>query len=940
MVAKKLLLSLLLSQGYSLIFRDNGYEDLLVGISPDISQENGHQIIAGIKSWVTSGSSTLYKSSRGWARIRSVVILLPATWTQFAANTTDKFLFEDAEVRVDIPNPVHGDTPHTAHQGGCGDQGQFIQVTEKFVTEIEGDSSDTFGPPGNVFVHEWSKYRYGVFEEYGYPGDPLYPMFYYRTTWTAEGQQNILTPNFCTDKEIKGTMSDISGGDCITDMNGIPDSNCVFVGDKNQPVISSIMAAPYIANNTEYCDMTETRLHHPGIPTRHNALCGGKSVWEVVKNHPDFVDYDQGSLPSIDTTVPTVSVVRPNTPSFVFVLDVSGSMEDFDRIVRLRQAVKRWLRYDVADGVLVGIVSFADRGKIRTVTPLTEIDETSRTNMITAVSGLNAKGGTCLDLGLLRGKKVLEDGGLMSGGVIIFLTDGIQAYCDGNNERPGWGPEGGIPGVIDQIAESGIRVITIAFGPNAQTDIETLAERTHGKAYSVPDNTGPGDINDPLSGSLTYQPAVPAGEMELLVLQQSYENVKEFTTRFTIDRFLGGDMKIQVDVGPDSVDKTIGMLWLEGGNATLNKTLKIDPNGVYQWYMPEDSLDAEVMTGDLVIQVKLNIKIDFLALKILSKPGRDTLPLRTRCWTSAGSETVSVSNGGLLYILAEVKQGNSPVIGARVIAYIERAGMGAPVELELLDGGAVPDQVGDDGVYARYFTGFDKDDRYSVKCQVEGTNQTNINQGFIDAKREKSLPSTPSATTPMCCGSSAVNEDSKLDPTGVFSRTTIAGSFQVTGVPDDNTNIYPPGVVRDFHLLLDTDTLVMTFTAPGDDLDHGTARGYTVYYSQNKTEVEDPSMINNTTCYIIEETDLVDNTTLNPIAAGLPVTVHVDLTILEQEKQYFFRLFVQDRGDLSSWSNIASVYNHVETPDQSATNLPLPGLVMLIIFSVTAVLVQ
>ena len=155
--------------------------------------------------------------------------------------------------------------------------------------------------------------------------------------------------------------------------------------------------------------------------------------------------------------------------------------------------------------------------------------------------------------------------------------------------------------------------------------------------------------------------------MELLVLQQSYENVKEFTTRFTIDRFLGGDMKIQVDVGPDSVDKTIGMLWLEGGNATLNKTLKIDPNGVYQWYMPEDSLDAEVMTGDLVIQVKLNKNIDFLTLKILSKPGRDTLPLRTRCWTSAGSETVSVSNGGLLYILAEVKQGNSPVIGARVM---------------------------------------------------------------------------------------------------------------------------------------------------------------------------------------------------------------------------------------------------------------------------------
>ena len=29
-----------------------------------------------------------------------------------------------------------------------------------------------------MFVHEWSKYRYGVFEEHGYPGDPKYPAFY------------------------------------------------------------------------------------------------------------------------------------------------------------------------------------------------------------------------------------------------------------------------------------------------------------------------------------------------------------------------------------------------------------------------------------------------------------------------------------------------------------------------------------------------------------------------------------------------------------------------------------------------------------------------------------------------------------------------------------------------------------------------------------------
>ena len=84
--------------------------------------------------------------------------------------------------------------------------------------------------------------------------------------------------------------------------------------------------------------------------------------------------------------------------------------------------------------------------------------------MINKVNRLSANGGTCLDEGLLKGMDVLQNGGVEAGGVLLFLTDGIQAYCDGTHERPGWGPHGGIPGVIDTIAGAGIRVVTIAFG--------------------------------------------------------------------------------------------------------------------------------------------------------------------------------------------------------------------------------------------------------------------------------------------------------------------------------------------------------------------------------------------------------------------------------------------------------------------------------------------
>ena len=44
--------------------------------------------------------------------------------------------------------------------------------------------------------------------------------------------------------------------------------------------------------------------------------------------------------------------------------------------------------------------------KINTVEPLTPIDATSKASMITKVDGLKAKGGNCLDLGLLKGREV------------------------------------------------------------------------------------------------------------------------------------------------------------------------------------------------------------------------------------------------------------------------------------------------------------------------------------------------------------------------------------------------------------------------------------------------------------------------------------------------------------------------------------------------------
>ena len=214
---------------------ENCYEDLLVAISPDVPSTDSEVVIANIKEWITKGSEVLYGATYGWAYFKSVKILLPSTWEDVPnVVPADYEAFEDAEVRVEMSNPIYGDFPFTVQNGGCGDPGQFVQTSAEYFTQLS-DSEAKYGPFGQVFVHNWAKLRYGVFEEFGYPGDQLYPMFYYKQVWTAEGQTNTLKPNLCSNLEPEGKQEDQEvGGSCSYDAkSGLPDENCVLCSHRS-----------------------------------------------------------------------------------------------------------------------------------------------------------------------------------------------------------------------------------------------------------------------------------------------------------------------------------------------------------------------------------------------------------------------------------------------------------------------------------------------------------------------------------------------------------------------------------------------------------------------------------------------------------------------------------------------------------------------------------
>ena len=139
------------------------------------------EIIENIKTWITEGSRVLFSTSEGWAHINNVNILIPSSWPSvehLQPRMGHVYIHEDAEIRVEATSPVYGDFPTTVQTGDCGEQGDFIQVSDVFLTSHVPDPAKPLGPPGQLFVYEWSRFRYGVFSEHGYPGDALYPVFY------------------------------------------------------------------------------------------------------------------------------------------------------------------------------------------------------------------------------------------------------------------------------------------------------------------------------------------------------------------------------------------------------------------------------------------------------------------------------------------------------------------------------------------------------------------------------------------------------------------------------------------------------------------------------------------------------------------------------------------------------------------------------------------
>ncbi|XP_042884897.1 calcium-activated chloride channel regulator 4A-like [Penaeus japonicus] len=864
---------------------DNGYDGVLVAISSSVDESYAQSIISSIKRTIGEASEVLFKATNQRAFFRDVKILLPSSWTntpydQVALNEN----FDESDIRVDVGTAVYRNQPHTEQPGGCGDPGLYIHLTPKYL--ISDNEADVWGPRSKVFVHEWAKYRWGVFDEFGYPDDEMYPLFY-ATTNIVEGEVEITVhPNYCANERLEGDLRDISGKECSY-VDDLPDKNCRFVPDEKQVAVSSLMSFYYIANIEKFCD--KTRRHNLRAPNKQNTKCDHRSVWAIIETHNDFKDDNNPPIPAPSPT--KFTVLRQEEAKFALVLDYSYSMRDFDRIKKLQSTARRWILHEVAEGSSVGIIKFGGTAKVEA--PLTVIQDESSRKALADLVDTNLRSATSIGAGLNLAVNSMLHG--EKNAVILLITDGEE------NTSPY------IRDIEDQLVASGIRVVTIAFGADADTQLESIALKTDGKTFTVLDTDTGSQLLDAFLGALTYQPGDTLADTKVKIYEYEYRGTDKLVSAdFPVDNSVGRDMLFRLKTS--AVKHTVSDPFLVRPDGTLLKTATFDPI-ISSWTIsvPQAEVGKWTWKAELSGNENYYIQVDVTA----KARTPDILPIFTRAWASSGSNGVDATVFPVI-VYAEVKQGNNPVVGATVRAYVTHSSK--PIEaqeLDLLDNGQGADSQAGDGIYSRYLTNYPYTGRYIVKAQAWNNGSAFINNGFTVNRRHRrrharAVPAEPLETPAYCCGSKVPFDGETVESAGEFSRYVSAGSIQVTKIPETG-DVLPPSRVTDLRVIKTSfSNLTLTWTATGDDLDAGMVAGYEIRFSKNDSELVDP-VYENTTILTFE--DSKDKPELL-VEAGENVTVTLALAEeIEVGTVYYLTLrAVDDIGKMSSLSNVATAF--------------------------------
>ncbi|KAM4641317.1 calcium-activated chloride channel regulator 1-like [Discoglossus pictus] len=855
---------------------NGGYEDIVIAINPAVKENV--KIIESIQNMVKGASDYLFKATKQRLFIRSAKILIPFNWTSSSNYRKPRSeTYDKADVIIANPYFKYGDEPYTLQYGGCGDPGKYIHFTPDFL--LRDSVSKVYGPPERVFVHEWSHLRWGVFDEYN-----TEVPYYIAGNGKVEATRCSL--------DILGSNTKLCNGSpcpCYFDpKTGLYEDGCQFVPIGNQFATESIMYMQALSSVSEFCD---ANTHNPDAPTLQNRVCNYRSTWDVIMDSNDI----KSNPPRTDTniSVPTFSLLQYKDRVVTLVLDVSGSMSG-DRIQRLYQAADVYLIQIVELGSYVGIVTFHSSASV--VSPLVQVLGQEQRLALKRLIPSSAGGGTNICAGVRKGFEVnKKHDGSSDGTEIVLLTDGEDNYDTSL--------------CFPDIRSSGAIIHIIALGPSAAKELEQIADMTGGLKFFATDKVDANGLIDIFSGISSGNGNI---SQQAIQLESTANNCKP-------QECLNGTVFIDSTVG----NETFFLVTWQSPVPTINLQ---DPKGIL--YAAKDFTDdttskssrleipGTAERGPWTYSICNNFKGNqVLGITVNSKAVDQNVPPVT---VNAHMSKDMNQFPSPMIVYASVSQGMLPVKGAKVTAIVEAIN-GNAVTLDLLDNGAGADIIRNDGIYSRYFTTFTANGRYSLKVRVE--NKHNTTYLALPRSRALYIPGyVENGVFIMNPPKPVVNDDDLQLNLGPFSRTASGGSFIVSDFVPVSNDFYKPDKITDLEAKIEENTIVLYWTATGDDLDQGSASFYDLRMNTNPQDLRDE----------FNSSTTIDISSRIPKPAGSRETFTFspeNVTIANGTILYFALIAFDKVSQVSDLSNIAQAAllipsANIPTTPFPSTNVP------------------
>ncbi|XP_052034442.1 calcium-activated chloride channel regulator 4A [Apodemus sylvaticus] len=853
-----LLLHLLQGSDTSLVrLNENGYENIIIAIDPAVPEDV--TIIEHIKEMVTKASTYLFEATEKRFFFKTVSILIPESWANSPQYRRPKQeSYRHADVKIALPVLEGRDEPYTRQFTQCGEKAEYIHLTPDFVL---GRKQNEYGDSGKVLVHEWAHLRWGVFDEYN-EDQPFY----------SASSKRIEATRCSTGITGVNRVHTCQGGSCITrrcrtnSTTKLYEKDCQFFPDKVQSEKASIMFMQSIDSVTEFC---KEENHNREAPTLHNMKCDYRSTWDVISSSEDFKNSAPMEGPP---SPPFFSLLRISERIVCLVLDVSGSMAGYDRLNRMNQAAKYFLSQIIENRSWVGMVHFESQATIKS--ELIQINSDTERNQLLQTLPTSADGGTSICSGIKAAFQVFKNGGYQTDGTeILLLSDGEDSTAKD---------------CIDEVKDSGAIVHFIALGPSADlavTNMSTLTGGNHNLATDEAQNNGLIDA----FGTLASENA----DVNQKSLQLESKGAILTDTLWLHDTII-----IDSTVGKDTFflitwSKQAPAIYLRDPKGTQITNFTMD----MAYKMAYLSIPGTAQVGVWTYNLEAKVNSEILTITVTSRAASSSVPPIT---VNAKVNKDNNSYPSPMIVYAEVLQGYTPIIGARVTATVE-SGSGKIEELVLLDNGAGADAFKDDGVYSRYFTAYSENGRYSLKVRADG--------GTHSARRSLRHLSSRAAYIPGWVVDGEIQGNTpRPEMTEAtqpvlenFSRTASGGAFVIFNIPNGPLpDLYPPSQITDLQATLEGEEISLTWTAPGDDYDVGTVQQYIIRTSENISDLRDN--FNNAL--------LIDTTNLKPKEANSKETFAFKPENISKENATYIFIAIEsvDKSNQHSrLSNIAQV---------------------------------